>query len=479
MKRPGLVRGALALGALALIVGCNTGGRSSASKTTPPATFPPTSAPLTLAATVGNATSANLGTQFTALAFNLENQTAGIDVAITSMTVTASGTVDETTAITSASLIIDTNTNGLADVGDFIVSTITVPPFATNDGAMIFSGTSVVLPANSNVSMIVVVEATAPTGMTGDTAIVGSTVILSIAAAADIAGTTTSTTTTVTTTPVPFTGTAVTMGIGTHLLISEISSQPGSGATSDEYIEIFNPTAGPINMSNYHLTDFSDGALTDFYYLLPTGDNFGPAGSAAADDFTVRFPANFTIAAGQTIIVAVDGGGFAAAHPGFTGTVLTLRNPQAGHTQMRIWDGVPGTLNFTAGNLTTQPGLGNNGEPVFLFMWDGATASDLVSDIDLVNYGGTSANNNSVSKTGVAVDGIDTGTATSTYANDLAVGTQDLQRGAAPTASSLTRIDWSEAGEVQINGNGIGRHDETSEPFNTTFGLAPKSPGTP
>ena len=58
-------------------------------------------------------------------------------------------------------------------------------------------------------------------------------------------------------------------------------------------------------------------------------------------------------------------------------------------------------------------GLTNSGENAVLFFWDGA--SDLVSDVDMINIGTPSSSNDVAAKTGVSVDGPDADTTASMY----------------------------------------------------------------
>jgi len=56
-----------------------------------------------------------------------------------------------------------------------------------------------------------------------------------------------------------------------HLLLSEIVVTPTAG----EYVEIFNPTASTIDLTNYYMTDatFSNGSV--YYYNIVTGVDYG------------------------------------------------------------------------------------------------------------------------------------------------------------------------------------------------------------
>jgi hypothetical protein len=123
-------------------------------------------------------------------------------------------------------------------------------------------------------------------------------------------------------------------------------------------------------------------------------------------------------------------------------------------------------------------GLRASGEAIVLFTWDGT--SDLVQDLDYVFYGSpsSSARNSRIDKSSDSVDGPDADNLPGSYLPETVAGQQD----SAPKPGSgdtPQRIVFSEQGETQVGGNGVGGHDETSEPWGTTFILAPPTPGYP
>ena len=58
-------------------------------------------------------------------------------------------------------------------------------------------------------------------------------------------------------------------GQADHLVFSEVVLTPSDG----EYVQITNPTADDIDMSDYYLTDATDGS-GNAYYNLPSGSGF-------------------------------------------------------------------------------------------------------------------------------------------------------------------------------------------------------------
>lgn len=458
--------------ALLVVVGCNTGSRSSGRTTFGPQ--PPAPPPATInVSRVANPSTALLGAVINSLVLRIENTSTTQVASLGSLTVVASGTVDESVVLTSATLRHDLNLDGLVDQNDPQLATVAAPAFAANNGSVTFTlNPPLQIPTLDAVQVIVTVETVASTGAPAQTAFVGQTVELGVVSSAAVGlafGTVPA--------PVggafPLTGTAVTLGIGTHLLISEVNY-----ITVGEFIEIFNPTPQAIALDDYYLSDYTQdvaagGTPTLWYYLLPTGQNFGPVGT----DFVVRFPAGATIAPGEFQIVAIEqdpNNGFGNFFPNVTPT-YALRNAQAPTQQMRIFQ----AGNWVAGNVAgTGELLTNAGEVLFLFTWNAQAqpATSLITDVDTVGWGETTAagNNYLVDKSGVTVNG-------ETYAQETPQATQNGRRlrpavGGA-SGLSMQRQNYLEAGEVQNgNGNGMGGHDETSEDWGANFNHATPTP---
>lgn len=222
-----------------------------------------------------------------------------------------------------------------------------------------------------------------------------------------------------------------------HLLLSEIMVTP----TTNEFIEIHNPTSVAISLENYFLSDDDD------YSLLPGGTGSGPAPVINTADFIVQFPAGAMILADETLTVALDADGFFAAfavQPTFS--VSGVGNSTA--TQM------------IQTNVGASPSITNKGESIHLFFWDGV--SDLVADLDIMQVGDPSVSNAIFDKAFHSVDGPDADTETSTYLVD---SISMPRQGAAPRNDGVStkRIAAEGDNEVTSGGNGISGHDETSE----------------
>ena len=82
-----------------------------------------------------------------------------------------------------------------------------------------------------------------------------------------------------------------------HLILNRITITP----TEAEMVSIYNPTSGPINLSNYYLSD-AEKPLTDkYYYNLPTDLNYS---SGSVSDFFIKFP-NIDIESGDTLFIGL------------------------------------------------------------------------------------------------------------------------------------------------------------------------------
>ncbi len=227
------------------------------------------------------------------------------------------------------------------------------------------------------------------------------------------------------------------------LLLSEVSLAPNGG----EMIEIFNPTAGTVDLSTYYLTDVPS------YFRLP-------ASTQTVDnaDFIVRFPTGATIAPGAVVVVALD-----TAANFMTATGVAPTYSIAGNTMVNIM-------------VTGAATLTNTGEPVVLFHFDGA--SDRVTDVDVMIAGVPTAGNALMNKSGVIVDGPDADSVGTAYATDaMTIAAQPSAPGSALSTKRVARE--SAATELQTAGNGPGGQDETSEQTGTTWDVAPFTALTP
>ncbi len=234
-----------------------------------------------------------------------------------------------------------------------------------------------------------------------------------------------------------------------RLLLKEIVVAP----TQAEYIAIFNPNATAVALGNYYLADY------ETYY-----DAVAATPAASSADFVVLFPPGAIIAPQETQYVSVAGAEcfYSACGSGSAGQFLgygiyptceiASSNPLNNNALVQDMF-VP--FSNAVGNSRT---LGNGGEPVMLFYWDGV--SSLVTDIDYVYYGASSPANPGVDKTGHGSYLPDTADSSLLHA--------PLTAGAFVTTSTC-RKDFLETGQTASTGNGVGGADETSEPSSVTW----------
>jgi predicted extracellular nuclease len=260
-------------------------------------------------------------------------------------------------------------------------------------------------------------------------------------------------------------------GLGTHsvscggpagldLLLTEIVVTPTGG----EFVEIYNPTGATIDLSDVYLTDATFTGGSTFYYNIVTGTN---AGGGGFSDFHARFPDGATIASGEFQTVAIAGSDAFFAEYGIDPTYELFEDGGSA-------DAIPDMREALPGSINDQGGLTNGGEVVVLYTWDGS--SDLVQDLDYAVWGDK---DEAVDKTGLAIDGPDGDSTTSTYLDDTAVASQDvISTGAHGNGLSFQRVDFTEGAEVTTGGNGATGADETSEDLSNTWAddLAP-TPG--
>ena len=222
-------------------------------------------------------------------------------------------------------------------------------------------------------------------------------------------------------------------GQADHLIFSEVVLTPSDG----EYVQITNPTANDIDMSDYYLTDATDGS-GNAYYNLPSGSGYW---SGSGFDFICRFPAGYSLAAGASMKVSLrDNESYVNTYG--ESADLSLNED--------LLDAIDGSS--TKGNAST-PKLDNTSETLVLFYWDGTSAT--VKDVDYLLWGGNSY-------------GIDKSAVTG-YQSDTPVSSQSFMSVHATNEKLIRAENAGEGSESQSSGNGITGHDETSEPLSDTW----------
>ena len=236
-----------------------------------------------------------------------------------------------------------------------------------------------------------------------------------------------------------------------HLLLCEAVLTP----TSDEFIEIANPTNSAVDLTDYYLSDDED------YALLPGQFGAGPAPVLDSSDFIARFPAGATIPAKGVLVIAFSGSGFQTTF-GFAADFELLGDDP----------GTPDMLPPFAGSIGATAGLTNAGENAVIFHWDGST--DLVDDVDMTNLGTPSSTNDIANKTAIAVDGPDADVIATPYLADA--WTMPQQASDPGFGVSTKRLSLEAGNETTGGGNGITGDDETTELITTTWDAAYTAP---
>ncbi len=236
-----------------------------------------------------------------------------------------------------------------------------------------------------------------------------------------------------------------------HLLMTEFVVSPTNG----EFVEIYNPTADSVDLTNYYITDATFAGGGTYYYNVVTGTN---AGGGTFADFNAKFPAGAKIPPHAYQTVSFAGSTKFNTVYGVAPTYELFEDDAAADT-------IPDMLEATDGSINKQGGLSNDGEVLILYFWDGM--SDLVQDVDYVVWGDKVE---AVNKTGVKIDGPDADADSSTYLADTPIADQfvvntdqDADGNPHDDGKSAQRKLGVEDLENWLEGNGITGHNETSE----------------
>jgi len=266
-----------------------------------------------------------------------------------------------------------------------------------------------------------------------------------------------------------------------HLLLSEIATASiyeGDDLVSP-FVEIINPTDGDLLLDDVYLTDATYASSQIYYYKIVTGVD---AGGGTGSDFHCRFPMGSSIAAGDTLVISLDG---STLYETAFGKLPDFELFEDGDVLDQVPDMRPALPNSILGaDGANVPQISYNIESLVLYYWDGQ--SDLVQDIDYIVWGDRDNPNPYIDKTAVSIDGPDAGEDLSTYADETDWETQDERaRSSLPNTAtrSFYRSDDTEYAENATGGNGITGNDETSEDFDEAWvadiSKSPDPPMTP
>ncbi len=407
-------------------------------------------------------------------------------IEVSQVTVGSYGTVQENKFLGVLRAVRDANRNGAYDAGDIELAAL--PAATANDPTHVITlrPALVVTPGTAE-QLLVVADVLFPTPTSNDPvdSYPGQTIVHGVARAADVVARVVGGASITPAGSFPLEGVLV-YQINDHVLMTEVN------IGFNEYVELFNPTADSVSLADYYLCDYT--AAGRGYHLLPTDRDFGPGNSG--NDLIVRLPTAASLAPGQTLIVALRGGDYAAWNTMSYGCEIDIFD----HENWTSWD----TASFPSGSPTQwlpryrsymnpvggtisyrdvpdRAGFRRQGEAIVLFTWDGQ--SDLVQDVDVVAWGSPSGTDDTYfDKSAVAIDGPDAGTTPSTYLADTAVANQRPVPGPSGSFTARTavrRVDLLETGQRRAGGNGLTGCDETSEPWATTWQNDYPDPGRP
>ena len=253
-----------------------------------------------------------------------------------------------------------------------------------------------------------------------------------------------------------------------HLLLSEVVVQTRSPVDvfGSPFIEITNPTGGAIDLEDVYLSTAQDGALGRLYWNVALGPE---AGGGTGGNVHGRFPDGLSLAAGDTLVVSINGSTEFVAAYGYLPDLELFEDGAAPDQVPEMVEVFTGSIGAGLGSAgTNSPALSTSYDSVILYHWDGS--SDLVTDVDYFIYG---------SDTRVRADKSGVTVGASTYLNDTAIGSQTSAGTAATFGNAHVRLDALEASEVSSGGNGFTGHDETSEDLSSSWQtIASQDPAT-
>ncbi len=251
-----------------------------------------------------------------------------------------------------------------------------------------------------------------------------------------------------------------------HLIITEVvtTTRPVSGGRlGSEFIEVVNPTGGDIDMSNVYLTDGTLASDSIFYWNIADGiPSAATTGGGAFNDFHVRFPDGYVLAAGDTLAISVNGSAQYFEAYGQLPDFELYEDANSPDTVPEMVAVFPGSVNGGSPlgevNSTLLPSLSDNSESLILYSWDGS--SDLVADLDFVFWGADT--DVLFDKTGVTVGA-------EPYLADTTPGSQIAASASAQNFGQAYARVSADEGVENTPGNGLTGHDETSEDLGVTW----------
>ena len=258
-----------------------------------------------------------------------------------------------------------------------------------------------------------------------------------------------------------------------HLIVSEFLVKTRNPVTTfgSPFIEVTNPTLVDIDMSDVYITDGTTSPTAFYYYITLADPGVSNPGGGNGGDFHAKFPAGFTLGAGQSLVISLNGSSEYFTAYGRQPDFELFEDSSLPDAVAELEEAFPGSINAGPLSGSNVPALSDVAESIMLYQWDrdAVPTEDLVQDLDYVMWGDNES---------VRVFKSDVTIGSGTYLDDTPKGDQDPVAGAGPTfGHSFQRVSADEGSEFLMGGNGIYGHDETSENLSVTW--ADVSPGDP
>jgi hypothetical protein len=252
--------------------------------------------------------------------------------------------------------------------------------------------------------------------------------------------------------------------VADHLIITEFMSKTRTPYTTfgSPYIEVANPTASAIDLTDVYITDGIQSPTGLYYNITLADTEAANPGGGVGGDFHARFPDGYSLAAGTSVTIAIAGSteyfSAYAQQPDFE----LYEDAGSPDSVPEMLEAFPEAINAGLGGGANTPVLSDVSESIVLYSWDGT--DELVQDLDYVVWGTNTAVR--VDKTGVTVG-------SSTYLPDTDINSQEpVGTASINFREGYRRADTDEGTEATSGGNGVGgHHDETSENMATTWNL--------
>ncbi|MCP4572975.1 MAG: lamin tail domain-containing protein [bacterium] len=253
-----------------------------------------------------------------------------------------------------------------------------------------------------------------------------------------------------------------------HLILSEIVVV--ANRVGAKYVEVVNPTGSAVLLDGVALTNGTNaGNDTGYWRVVETAPTSLTAGGGAGGTFHGAFPAGYSLAAGDTIAVAITGSGDFLTAYGVLPDFELFEDGVVPDVVPELVEIFPGSIAAGLGGGANAPDLSDVAGSVMLYRWDGV--GNLAEDLDYFHWG--TNDNFRVDKSGVTV-GMDS------YLADTDATTQQSRRVTDPAGDSFSfgRTSDEEGTEV-TPGNGATGHDETSEMLVDTWEVDAQTPAAP